>query len=65
MMQFIGLALGIVVVIGALTACTGVFTAVPEPPYKILAQQDAIEERETISYLREANKNNNTIRFDQ
>lgn len=46
MMQFIGLALGIVVVIGALTACTGVFTAVPEPPYKILAQQDAIEERE-------------------
>lgn len=46
MMQFIGLAFGAVVVIGALTACTGVFTAVPEPPYKILAQQEAIEERE-------------------
>lgn len=46
MMQFISLAFGAVVVIGALTACTGVFTAVPEPSYKILAQQEAIEERE-------------------
>ncbi len=46
MTQLIGLALGAVVVIGALTACTGVFTAVSEPAYRVLAQKEAIEERE-------------------
>lgn len=45
------MAVGAVLVVAALTACTGVLTAVPEPTYKILAQQEAIEERKYMPLI--------------
>lgn len=38
-------------VLGTLTACTGVLTTVSEPTYKVLAQQEAIEEREYMPLI--------------